>query len=342
MSKYVVAVVGATGVVGREMIKVLEQRKFPVKTLVPLASGRVTARRTIKFRGRDLVVKKTEDASFNGVDLTLFAGGSEASTEFAWEAVRRGSLVIDNSSTFRMRKDVPLVVPEVNPKHLRRHNGLIANPNCSTIQLCVALKPIFDKLGIKRLVVSTYQSVSGTGREAINELAEQTRDHVAKRKIKVNKYPHQILFNVLPHIDKFMDSGYTKEEEKMIEETRKIFSTPALPVTATCVRVPVFYCHSESVNVETERSFTIPNLVKMLQRQPGLKVIDELTPAPEKGDPLRRSYPLAIDLAGTDDVCVGRIRRDISVENGVDLWVVADNIRKGAALNAVQIAELVL
>lgn len=339
VSKYVVAVVGATGAVGREMIKVLEQRKFPVKTLVPLATAR-KEKRSVRFKGRDYTVKETTDSSFNGVDLTLFAGGGNASTEFGWEAVRRGSLVVDNSSTFRMRADVPLVVPECNASHLKRHKGLIANPNCSTIQMVVALKQIYDKLGIKRVVVTTFQSVSGTGREAIEELELQTKDYCAKRKIKVNVYPHQIFQNVLPHIDKFMESGYTKEEEKMIYETRKIFSNPNLPVTATCVRVPVLYAHAESVNVETNRKFTIPTLVKMLEKQPGLKVVD--APSPTDADPLRRTYPLSIDATGTDDVFVGRIRKDLSVENGVDMWVVADNLRKGAALNAVQIAELLM
>lgn len=337
--RYVVAVVGATGAVGREMIKVLEQRKFPIKTLVPLASDK-KQRRVIRFKGREITVKPTTDAAFNGVDLTLFAGGGSASAEFAWEAVRRGSLVVDNSSTFRMRADVPLVVPEVNARHLRRHNGLIANPNCSTIQMCVALKPIYEKLGVERVVVSTYQSVSGTGRDAIDELTLQAKDYAARRKLKNAIYPHQILFNCLPHIDKFMESGYTKEEEKMIFETRKIFSDPALPLTATCVRVPVFFCHSESVNVQTKKPFTIPTLVKLLARQPGLQIMDEVTPV--DADPLRRSYPLAADLTGTDDVYVGRIRKDISVENGVDMWIVADNLRKGAALNAVQIAELLM
>ena len=339
MSKYTVAVVGATGAVGREMIAVLEQRKFPVKTLVPLASSK-NLRRTVRFKGKALPVKPTEDKSFNGVDLTLFAGGGTASSEFAWEAVRRGSLVVDNSSTFRMRADVPLVVPEVNSRHLRRHKGLIANPNCSTIQLCVAIKPIYEKLGIERVVVSTYQSVSGTGRDAIEELETQVKDYVAKRKIKASVYPKQILFNALPHIDRFMESGYTREEEKMIYETQKIFSDPTLAITATCVRVPVFFAHSEAVNVQAKKPFTIPVLKRLLEKQPGLMLVDDDDPA--AGDELRRTYPLAINAAGTDDVLVGRIRKDMSTANGVDMWVVADNLRKGAALNAVQIAEILM
>jgi aspartate-semialdehyde dehydrogenase len=336
LSKYVVAVVGATGLVGHEMIKVLEQRKYPVKHLVPLATAR-KEKRTVRFKGSAITVQETKDSSFNGVDLALFAGGGTASQEYAWEAVRRGAIVVDNSSFFRMRPDVPLIVPEVNIKHLKRHQGLIANPNCSTIQLVVALKPIHLKLGIKRIVVSTYQSVSGTGREAINELKNNSKAILAGKKPKPTVYPREISFNVLPQIDIFMDNGYTKEEMKMINETRKIFSDPNLKISATCVRVPVFYAHSESVNVETARPMSVDNLMKMMKKSPGLIVVDE--PAPVEKDPARRSYPLSIDVAGTDEVYVGRIRRDTSVEYGYDMWVVADNLRKGAALNAVQIAE---
>lgn len=336
MSKYVIAVVGATGLVGQEMIKVLEQRKFPVKKLVPLATAR-KYKRTVRFRGSSITVKATTDSAFNGVDLALFAGGGTASQEFAWEAVRRGAIVVDNSSYFRMRPDVPLIVPEVNIKHLKRHQGLIANPNCSTIQMCVALNPIHLKLGIKRVVVSSYQSVSGTGREAIEELRNNSKAILAGRKPKPAVYPKEISFNVLPHIDTFMENGYTREEMKMINETRKIFSEPNLPITATCVRVPVFYGHAESVNVETPRKISLDGLVKIMRKSPGLVVVDDPDPVP--GDPLRRTYPLSIKVAGTDEVFVGRIRRDLSVESGFDMWVVADNLRKGAALNAVQIAE---
>lgn len=339
MSKYTVAVVGATGAVGREMIKVLEQRKFAVKTLIPLASNK-QQRRSVRFKGKAITVKPTEDKAFNGVDLTLFAGGDSASAEFAWEAVRRGSLVVDNSSTFRMRADVPLIVPEVNARHLRRHKGLIANPNCSTIQMCIALKPIYDKLGVVRVVVSTYQSVSGTGLQGIEELETQLKDYVAKRKVKTGVFPGQILLNVLPQIDVFMKSGYTREEEKMIFETQKIFSDPSLAISATCVRVPVFYAHSESLNVQTKKAFSIPTVKKLMAKQPGLKVVDDEAPVP--GDELRCSYPLAIDAQGTDDVFVGRIRKDSSLPFALDMWVVADNLRKGAALNAVQIAELLM
>lgn len=334
--KLVVAVVGATGAVGKEMIKTLEQRKFPVKTLVPLATKK-KQKRTVRFNGKEITVKETTDAAFNGVDLTLFAGGGTASAEFAWEAVRRGSIVVDNSSTFRMRKDVPLIVPEVNIKHIQRHKGLIANPNCSTIQMVVALKPINEKLGIKRIVVSTYQSVSGTGREAIDELRDQTKALLAGKKYAPQIYPKQIAFNCLPHIDVFKDDCYTKEEIKMIEETRKIFSNPALPITATCVRVPVFYCHAESVNVEVKKKASVESVRTMLMKSPGVKLMDD--PDGTEKDALRRQYPLQVDVAGTDHVYVGRVRKDISVENGFDMWVVADNLRKGAALNAVQIAE---
>jgi len=336
LAKYVVAVVGATGLVGQEMIKVLHERKFPVKTLVPLASQK-KLKRTVKYEGKTYTVKPTSDKSFNGVDLALFAGGGTASQEFGWEAVRRGAIVVDNSSFFRMRPDVPLIVPEVNIKHLKRHKGLIANPNCSTIQMCVALKPIQAKVGMKRIVVSTYQAVSGTGKEAIDELKSSTKTIVSGKKAKPKVYPAQIAFNVLPHIDKFEDNGYTREEMKMINETRKIFSEPSLPISATCVRVPVYYGHAESVNVETKKSMSLDALRKLLAKSPGITVVDEENPV--EGDELRRTYPLSLDSAGTDDVYIGRIRKDSSVESGFDMWVVADNLRKGAALNAVQIAE---
>jgi aspartate-semialdehyde dehydrogenase len=338
VSKYVVAVVGATGLVGGEMIKVLEQRKFPVKTLIALATGK-KEKRVVRFRGSSITVKETTDASFNSVDLALFAGGGTASQEFGWEAVRRGAVVVDNSSCFRMRADVPLIVPEVNIKHLKRHQGLIANPNCSTIQMCVALKPIYYKLGVKRIVVSTYQSVSGTGKAAMEELTAHTKSILAGHKTKPEVYPGEIAFNVLPHIDVFQQNGYTKEEMKMINETRKIFSDPNLKISATCVRVPVYVGHAESVNVETIRPSSVDNLRKLMKKTPGLVVVDE--EAPNASDEFRRSYPLSIDTVGKDEVFIGRLRKDSSVENGFDMWVVADNLRKGAALNAVQIAEFI-
>ena len=336
MSKYIVAVVGATGLVGQEMIKTLEQRKFAVKQLIPLATKNSVGKK-VKFKGASVPVKETKDSLFNGVDLALFAGGGTASQEFGWEAVRRGAVVIDNSSFFRMRPDVPLIVPEVNIKQIKKHQGMIANPNCSTIQLCVALKPIYVKLGIKRVVVTTYQSVSGTGKEAIEELQTQVKAIVAGKKAKPAVYPKQIAFNVLPHIDKFTENGYTKEEIKMVNETKKIFSDPNLAVSATCVRVPVYTCHAESVNVETMKPLSVDALRTLMSKSPGLTMMDDLAAAAD--DPLRRTYPLSVELAGTDNVYVGRLRKDTSVECGYDMWVVADNLRKGAALNAVQIAE---
>ncbi|MEW5946770.1 MAG: aspartate-semialdehyde dehydrogenase [bacterium] len=337
MTKLTVAVVGATGAVGREMIKVLEQRKFPVKALVPLATAR-KQKRKVRFRGNDLTVRATNDRAFSGVDLTLFAGGGTASQEFAWEAVRRGSLVIDNSSTFRMRPDVPLIVPEVNPDSLRLHRGLIANPNCSTIQMVVVLNPICRGYGISRVVVSTYQSVSGTGRDAIEELRRQAKALLEGRKYAPKVYPRQIAFNALPHIDVFEDNQYTKEEMKMVNETRKIFSDPRMKITATAVRVPVFVGHAESINVETVEKADADEVRKLLKKQRGVVVVDDRKPT--EGDPNLRTYPLPVDAAGRDEVFVGRIREDISVENGIALWCVSDNLRKGAALNAVQIAEL--
>lgn len=334
--KLTVAVVGATGAVGREMIRIMEQRNFPVKTLVPLDTGK-KQKRSIRFNKKDIAVKEVQDSAFNGVDLAFFAGGGTSAKEFAWEAVRRGSLVVDNSSIFRMRPDVPLIIPEVNLKHIRRHRGLIANPNCSTIQMCVALKPIYEKLGIKRIVVSTFHSVSGTGREAVEELQNQTKALVSGKKYAPKVYPKQIAFNCIPHVDTFMPDMYTKEEVKIIEETRKIFSNPDLPISATCVRVPVFYAHCESVNVEVKKKSSVDGVRKMLKKSPGVIVVDDEDPAP--GDELRRTYPLPIDAAGKDEVFVGRLRKDPSVENGFDLWVVSDNLRKGAALNAIQIAE---
>jgi aspartate-semialdehyde dehydrogenase len=327
--------------VGGEMIRVLEERKFPVKRLVPLATERsVKKGLKAKFKGHGITVKETSDAAFNEVDLVLFAGGSNASQEYGWEAVRRGAVVIDNSSFFRMRADVPLIIPEVNIKALKRHQGLIANPNCSTIQLCVALKPIYVKFGIKRVVVTTFQSVSGTGKEAMEELREHTKSIVSGRKpTKPAVYPKEIAFNVLPHIDHFTENGYTKEEMKMVKETKKIFSDPNIQISATCVRVPVYIGHAESVNVETIRPVTADAVMKLLAKAPGVVVVDDEDPT-EK-DRFRRTYPLSIDAAGRDEVFVGRIRNDISVENGIDMWVVADNLRKGAALNAVQIAEFI-
>jgi len=326
---YVVAVVGATGAVGEEMVLILEERDFPVKELKVFASERSLGKK-IEFRNREIPVETLSDDSFKGVDIALFSAGTECSKIWAPVAVKSGCVVIDNSSQWRMDPDVPLVVPEVNPHDLKWHKGIIANPNCSTIQMVVALKPIHDVAKIKRIVVTTFQSVSGTGKKAMDELLQQTADLLNFREIKCNVYPHQIAFNVLPHIDKFLENGYTKEEMKMVNETRKIMGDPSIRITATTVRVPVFRGHSESVNIETEKKLSANEVRAILASAPGVIVFD----APEKN-----VYPLPVDVAGKDEVYVGRIREDESIPNGINMWIVADNLRKGAALNAVQIAE---
>jgi len=329
-SAYTVAVVGATGVVGTEMIQVLAEREFPVGELVPLASARSEGNE-VAFRGQDLPVKVLQPGSFKGVDLALFSAGASVSKEFGPVAVKAGSIVVDNSSAWRMDPNVPLVVPEVNALALETHQGLIANPNCSTIQMVVALKPLHDAVRIKRIIVTTFQSVSGTGKEAMEELAEQSRKLLNFGEAQTEVYPHQIAFNCLPHIDEFLPNGYSKEEMKMVHETRKIFDDSSIQVTATTVRVPIFVCHAESVNIETERKLSANEARAILAAAPGIQVYD---------DPSRNLYPLPIDVVGTDDVYVGRVREDESIPNGLNLWIVADNLRKGAALNAVQIAEV--
>ncbi|VAX29340.1 Aspartate-semialdehyde dehydrogenase [hydrothermal vent metagenome] len=327
--QYRVAVVGATGAVGEEMISVLDERNFPVEELLPFASERSAGTR-IEFRGREAVVRLLEEDSFEGIDIALFSAGGERSKTWAPVAARSGCVVIDNSSAWRMDPGVPLVVPEVNPGDISRHKGIIANPNCSTIQMVMALKPIHDAAGIKRVVVTTFQSVSGTGKKAMDELLKQTTDMLSFKSVECEVYPHQIAFNVLPHIDAFLDNGYTKEEMKMVNETIKILGDDSIRVTATTVRVPVFRCHAESVNVETEKKLAADDVRAALAAFPGIVVFD----APEKN-----IYPLPVDMAGKDDVYIGRIREDESIENGINMWIVADNLRKGAALNAVQIAE---
>lgn len=327
--KYVVAVVGATGAVGNEMISVLEERDFPVDRLRLFASERSEGVR-LQFQGSEIPVETLKDDSFNGIDIALFSAGAERSKIWAPIAAQSGCVVIDNSSQWRMDPDVPLVVPEVNPDDIRKHKGIIANPNCSTIQMVVVLKPLHDVARLKRVVVTTFQSVSGTGKKAMDELLQQTTDLLNFREIKCNVYPHQIAFNCLPHIDKFLDNGYTKEEMKMVNETRKIMGDDTIRITATTVRVPVFRGHSESVNIETEKKLTANEARAILSTAPGVVVYD----APEKN-----IYPLAIYAAGKDEIYVGRIREDESIDNGLNLWIVADNLRKGAALNAVQIAE---
>lgn len=334
MKKWNVAVVGATGAVGNEMIKILQERKFPVDEICLLASER-SAGKMLKYGDREVKVKVLNDASFQGIHIGLFSAGGSVSERFAPLAAQAGCVVIDNTSVFRMVPEIPLVVPEVNPEAISQYNnrGIIANPNCSTIQMVVALKPIHDLVKIKRIVVSTYQAVSGTGKRAIQELREQTRAILNDEEPEVDVYPHRIAFNCLPQIDVFLDNGYTKEEMKMVNETKKIFSDPSIGVTATTVRVPVFYGHSESVNIETGKKITAQEVKELLLRSPGITVIDE---------PRLNQYPLAIMAAGKDNTFVGRIREDESIKNGINMWIVADNLRKGAALNAVQIAEILI
>lgn len=329
MKKYNVAVMGATGAVGNCFLRILEQRKFPIKTLRLLASERSKGKK-LKFKGRLYPVEVLDHDSFKGIDIVLSSAGASRSLEFLPSAVKAGAVCVDNTSAYRMEKDVPLVVPEVNARRIKEHKGIIANPNCSTIQMVVALYPIHKAAGIKRIVVTTFQSVSGAGQKKVSELWQQSKDFLAKKKIKPVEFPHPIAFNLIPHIDVFLNNGYTKEEMKMVNETRKIMEDESINVNATCVRVPVFYAHSESVNIETEKHITPDEVRKILLLSPGVKVMD---------DPYNKIYPMPIYAEGKDETFVGRIRRDESVKNGISMWVVSDNIRKGAALNAVQIAE---
>jgi len=326
---YVVAVVGATGAVGTEMIQVLEERKFPVTRLVPLASAR-SAGGTVTFEGNEVSIEVLTKDSFAGVDIALFSAGADLSREFAPIAVKAGAVVIDNSAAWRMTPEVPLVVPEVNAHDIQRHKGIIANPNCSTIQMVVALKPLHDEARIKRIVVTTFQSVSGTGKDAMDELMTECQDLLSFKSASPKVYPYQIAFNCLPQIDEFLPSGYTKEEMKMVHETRKIMGDQSIHVTATTVRVPVYVGHSEAINIETERKLSANDARAILSTAPGVLLYD---------DPAHKIYPMPLEVAGKDEVYVGRIREDESIANGLNLWVVADNLRKGAALNAVQIAE---
>jgi aspartate-semialdehyde dehydrogenase len=333
MSKlFNVAIVGATGAVGNQMLEILEERNFPIKELRLLASERSEGK-FLEFKGEQLVVQKLGRDSFKGIDIALFSAGGSRSEEFCPIAAAAGAVCVDNSSAWRMDPDVPLVVPEVNPEDVALYTskGIIANPNCSTIQMMVALKPLHDYAKIKRIVVSTYQAVSGTGLNAIDELRIQTGELLNGRPAECKVYPHQIAFNCLPHIDVFLDNGYTKEEMKMVNETRKIMGDASIRVTATTVRVPVFYSHSEAVNIETEKPLSAVKARELLAAAPGVKVVDDVATL---------TYPTAIDAAGQDLTYVGRIREDESIDNGLNLWVVADNLRKGAATNAVQIAEL--
>ncbi len=332
MRTYKVAVVGATGAVGREMLQILAERKFPVSDVIALASGR-SAGGEVSFGEDDvLTVQELSGYDFKGTDICLSSAGGKISAEFAPRAGKAGCVVIDNTSHFRMDPDVPLVVPEVNPEAIAgyKKRNIIANPNCSTIQMLVALKPLHDAATIKRIVVSTYQSVSGAGKEAMDELFTQTRAIFVNDDIKSEIFTKQIAFNAIPQIDVFMDDGSTKEEWKMVVETKKILD-PKIKISATCVRVPVFICHAEAVNVEFEKALSASEARALLKNSKGITVID---------NPKDERFVTQVDCAGEDNVYVSRIREDISVENGLNMWIVADNLRKGAALNAVQIAEI--
>jgi aspartate-semialdehyde dehydrogenase len=327
-----VAVAGATGAVGNQMIACLEERNFPVKNLKLLATARSVGKK-LRFKGEEIPVEELTETSFSGVDIGIFSAGGATSQKYAPVAVKDGCVVVDNSAAWRMDPDVPLVVPEVNPQAIAKYSnkGIIANPNCSTIQMVVALAPIHRKVGIKRIVVSTYQAVSGTGKKAIDELYNQTKAILDSVEPEKKVYPHRIAFNCLPHIDVFLENGYTKEEMKMVNETIKILEDDSIGITATTIRVPVFFSHSESVNVETRDPISPDEVRALLENAPGVTVVD---------DPSNNLYPMPIDAAGRDETFVGRIRADESVPNGINLWVVSDNIRKGAATNAVQIAEI--
>jgi aspartate-semialdehyde dehydrogenase len=329
-----VAVVGATGAVGSTILGIMREREFPADEVVPFASER-SAGRTIDWGDRNLTVVALSDEAIQGFDLALFSAGSGISEEWGPKFAAAGATVVDNSSYWRMKDDVPLVVAEVNPGDLANHQGIVANPNCSTMQMVVALKPILDAVGIERLVVSTYQAVSGTGQRAVEELHDQTRAVLEATDIPPAQiYPHQIAFNAIPQVESFKDGDdYTTEERKMMAETRKILGRDEIAISATCVRIPVYTGHSESVNVQTRKPLSPEDCRDLLSAAPGVQVLD---------DPGNAIYPLAIDAAGNDDVLVGRIRRDPSHDNCLNLWVVGDNLRKGAALNAVQLAELLI
>jgi aspartate-semialdehyde dehydrogenase len=338
MKRYNIAVVGATGVVGTEIIKTLEHRKFPVAKLRPLASERSVGKR-LRFRNKTIKVELLSKDSFQGIDIVLSSAGAALSKRFLPFAVKAGAVCIDNTSAYRMDKHVPLVVPEVNPEDIFLNKGIIANPNCSTIQMIAALKPLHDYARLKRIVVSTYQAVSGAGNPALSQLEQETiligakRSNKLPRYYKPTKFPYQIAYNLIPHIDVFLKNDYTKEEMKMVHETRKILHDNSIGITATCVRVPVFVSHSESVNIETKKPLSAKKARQLLMDAPGIKVVD---------DPSKLRYPMPVDAAGKYDTFVGRIRKDESIKNGLNLWIVSDNLLKGAALNAVQIAETLI
>ncbi len=335
MKGFNVAIAGATGAVGEVLLSILEQRKFPVNQLFPLASERSAGTKVI-FKGKPVMVQNLAEFDFSQAQIGFFSAGGSVSAEFAPKAGAKGCIVIDNTSHFRYEDDIPLVIPEINPQRIADYTNrnIIANPNCSTIQMLLALKPIYDAVGIKRISVATYQAVSGTGNAAIKELAKQTADLLNGQDVECKVYPKQIAFNALPHIDTFEDNGYTKEEMKMCWETQKIFEDDSIQVSATCVRIPVFFGHSEAVQVETNGPISDEEVRRLLSAMPGVVVMDERVDG---------GYPTAVgDSVGQDAVFVGRIRQDISLTNGLNLWVVSDNVRKGAALNSVQIAEVLI
>ena len=332
-AKPVIAVCGATGAVGREMLKVLEQRDFPLEKVRVLASAR-SAGTKVPFSGKEIEVEEMTESSFRGVDIALFAAGGSTAESFKDSVVSAGAVMIDNSSAFRMTEGVPLIVPEVNPDDISWHSGVIANPNCSTIQMVVALKPLYEAAGgIKRVVVSTYQAASGAGAGGMRELYEQTREFLDNKELTVEAFAHQIAFNTIPHIDVFHDDLYTKEEWKMVAETKKIFGDDSIEVAPTCVRVPVLRCHAESINVELKHSLSVNEARAAFESAQGVKLMD---------DPSTNTYPMPGLLQGTNETYVGRVRLDPTVKGGLAFWCVADQIRKGAALNAVQIAELLI
>ncbi|MBU0469703.1 MAG: aspartate-semialdehyde dehydrogenase [Candidatus Omnitrophica bacterium] len=325
MKKYNVAIVGIRGVVGDCMFEILKERKFPINELRLLSFNPEEANRTYEINGKEVKLSKLTHDAFKDIDIGLFSPGAAISKEYAPHAVKAGCIVIDNTSQFRMDPDVPLVVPEVNPEDIKKQKGIIANPNCSTIQMVVALKPLHDYAKIKRIVVSTYQAVSGAGALAINELKEQLSGNM-----KIEVFPYQIAHNLIPQIDVTLENLYTKEEMKMVNETKKIMKDDSIKVTATCVRVPVFGAHSESVNIETEKKITREKAIELLSNAPGITIVDDL---------YNNKYPTPLEVEGKDNTFVGRIREDDTINNGLNLWIVSDNLRKGAALNAVQIAE---
>ncbi len=329
---YNVAVVGATGAVGEEMLKILNERNFPIKELKLLASKRSKGKK-IKFKDKEYTVEETTKDSFKGIDIALFSAGASRSRELAPYAVEAGAVVIDNSSAFRMDQDVPLVVPEVNSEDIFKHKGIIANPNCTTIIMLMAIKPLYDYAKVKRIIVSTYQAASGAGAQAMEELEKQAAAWAKNEELPIEKFPYQLLFNVIPQVDIFLDNDYTKEEMKMVNETRKMLHDDNILISATCVRLPVFRAHSEAVTVELEKDITKEKAVELIDKFPGVKVVDDI----EQG-----IYPMPLFASNKDDCEVGRIREDLNGKNWLSFWIVGDQIRKGAALNAVQIAEKII